>query len=75
MEAHFGTGTALGYFRPLKWCVIHMEGVEIYMHYKIDMRQSSVQNEHCSLVYSNHITMLCISELPLRAGLILYAVP
>ena len=42
MEAHFGTGTALGYFRPLKWCVIHMEGVEIYMHYKIHMWEFSV---------------------------------
>ena len=71
MEAHFRTCIALAYLRPLRRCVIHMEGVEIYMHYKIDMWQSSVQNEHCSLVYLNHITVLCISEPSLRAGLLL----
>ena len=65
LEAHFGTGTSLAYFRPLKWCVIHMEEVEIY---KIDMWQPSVQNEHCFLVYFNHIAVICISELTLRAG-------
>ena len=48
-----------------------MEEVEIYMHYKIDMWQPSVQNEHCFLVYFNHIAVICISELTLRAGLIL----
>ena len=71
LEVHFRTGIVLACFRPLKWCVIHMEGVEIYMHYKIDMWQSSVQTEHCSLVYLNHIAVLCISQPSLRAWLIL----
>ena len=49
------------YFRPLRWCGIHMDGVEtymyMYMYYKIHTWQSRVENEHYSITYFDHVAV------------------